>query len=151
MLFSACLARILCGTFCGTYKTIPLLIIVLTISYNRYVAERAGFEPAVRYKRTLAFQASALSHSATSPNFFYYSNCHKCLVSSLAASALTAGVLPAALRAAPRFKIAPGDFVSHSATSPNFVLNGINFRSGWVAASQCSRRLLPGPLFPPLE
>ena len=31
------------------------------------MAERAGFEPAVRYKRTLAFQASALSRSATSP------------------------------------------------------------------------------------
>ena len=35
-----------------------------------FLAERAGFEPAVRYKRTLAFQASALSHSATSPHFF---------------------------------------------------------------------------------
>jgi hypothetical protein len=34
-----------------------------------FLAERAGFEPAVRYKRTLAFQASALSHSATSPKF----------------------------------------------------------------------------------
>ena len=34
-----------------------------------FLAEKAGFEPAVRYKRTLAFQASALSHSATSPNF----------------------------------------------------------------------------------
>jgi hypothetical protein len=33
------------------------------------LAEKAGFEPAVRYKRTLAFQASALNHSATSPNF----------------------------------------------------------------------------------
>ena len=32
------------------------------------MAEKAGFEPAVRYKRTLAFQASALNHSATSPN-----------------------------------------------------------------------------------
>ena len=31
------------------------------------MAEKAGFEPAVRYKRTLAFQASALNHSATSP------------------------------------------------------------------------------------
>ena len=37
-----------------------------------FLAEKAGFEPAVRYKRTLAFQASALSRSATSP----YSNCH---------------------------------------------------------------------------
>ena len=34
-----------------------------------FLAERGGFEPPVRYKRTLAFQASALSHSATSPNF----------------------------------------------------------------------------------
>ncbi len=34
------------------------------------MAEKAGFEPAVRYKRTLAFQASALSHSATSPTIF---------------------------------------------------------------------------------
>ena len=33
-----------------------------------FLAEKAGFEPAVRYKRTLAFQASALSHSATSPD-----------------------------------------------------------------------------------
>jgi len=33
-------------------------------------------------------------------------------------SLLTAGVLPAALRAAARFKIAPGDFVDHSGTSP---------------------------------
>ncbi len=31
------------------------------------MAERAGFEPAVRGYRTLAFQASALSRSATSP------------------------------------------------------------------------------------
>ena len=37
-----------------------------------FLAERAGFEPAVRYKRTLAFQASALSHSATSPIFDLY-------------------------------------------------------------------------------
>ena len=36
------------------------------------LAERAGFEPAVRYKRTLAFQASALSRSATSPNFLLF-------------------------------------------------------------------------------
>ena len=40
-----------------------------------WLAERAGFEPAVRYKRTLAFQASALSRSATSPNF----SCLSCL------------------------------------------------------------------------
>jgi len=38
------------------------------------------------------------------------------------ASALTANVLSAALRAAARFKIAPGDFVNHSATSPGFEL-----------------------------
>ena len=36
------------------------------------MAERAGFEPAVRYKRTLAFQASALSRSATSPYHFQH-------------------------------------------------------------------------------
>ena len=36
------------------------------------LAERAGFEPAVRYKRTLAFQASALSRSATSPLHFQH-------------------------------------------------------------------------------
>ena len=41
-----------------------------------FLAEKAGFEPAVRYKRTLAFQASALSHSATSPNFVRnYASC----------------------------------------------------------------------------
>tara|TARA_Y100000768_G_scaffold157060_1_gene117208 strand:+ start:1875 stop:2183 length:309 start_codon:yes stop_codon:yes gene_type:complete len=32
------------------------------------VAEREGFEPSVRYYRTLAFQASALNHSAISPD-----------------------------------------------------------------------------------
>ena len=31
------------------------------------LAEREGFEPSVRYYRTLAFQASALNHSAISP------------------------------------------------------------------------------------
>ena len=33
------------------------------------MAERAGFEPAVRNYRTLAFQASAFNHSATSPYY----------------------------------------------------------------------------------
>ena len=33
------------------------------------LAERGGFEPPVRYHRTLAFQASTLNHSATSPIF----------------------------------------------------------------------------------
>ena len=33
------------------------------------LAERAGFEPAVRSYRTLAFQASAFDRSATSPGF----------------------------------------------------------------------------------
>ncbi len=32
------------------------------------LAEREGFEPSVRYHRTLAFQASTLNHSAISPN-----------------------------------------------------------------------------------
>ena len=31
------------------------------------MAERAGFEPAVRYERTHAFQACSISHSDTSP------------------------------------------------------------------------------------
>ena len=31
------------------------------------MAERAGFEPAVRYLRTHAFQACSLNHSDTSP------------------------------------------------------------------------------------
>ena len=34
--------------------------------YRGY-AERVGFEPTVRYERTHAFQACALSRSATSP------------------------------------------------------------------------------------
>jgi hypothetical protein len=55
---------------------------------------RPRLEPPVRYHRTLAFQASTL----------------------------TAGVLPAALRAPPASKIAPGDFVNHSATSPNCLI-----------------------------
>ncbi len=33
------------------------------------MAERTGFEPAVRINRTHAFQACSLSHSDTSPNF----------------------------------------------------------------------------------
>jgi hypothetical protein len=40
----------------------------------------------------------------------------------LAASTLTANVLFAALQAALRFKIAPGEFVNHSATSPNSIV-----------------------------
>ena len=44
-----------------------MLFALITIGYLLYLAEKAGFEPAVRYKRTLAFQASALNHSATSP------------------------------------------------------------------------------------
>ena len=32
------------------------------------LSEREGFEPSVRYYRTLAFQASALNHSAISPD-----------------------------------------------------------------------------------
>ena len=39
-------------------------LILLTF---KSVAEREGFEPSVRYYRTLAFQASALNHSAISP------------------------------------------------------------------------------------
>ena len=39
------------------------------------VAERAGFEPAVRRYRTLAFQASAFDRSATSPLMQFYPTC----------------------------------------------------------------------------
>ena len=35
-----------------------------------FLAEREGFEPSVRYHRTLAFQASTLNHSAISPLSF---------------------------------------------------------------------------------
>jgi hypothetical protein len=38
---------------------------------SRNLAERAGFEPAKRGYRLLAFQASAFDHSATSPNNSY--------------------------------------------------------------------------------
>ena len=41
-------------------------------SLAQYLAERGGFEPPVRYHRTLAFQASTLNHSATSPNFQFF-------------------------------------------------------------------------------
>ena len=34
---------------------------------NSFLAEREGFEPSVRYQRTHAFQACALSRSAISP------------------------------------------------------------------------------------
>jgi hypothetical protein len=71
------------------------------------------FEPAVRYKRTLALTrrfaprpSGALCASKSACRF-------------VQASALTANILFAALRAALRFKIAPGDFVSRSATSPD--------------------------------
>ncbi len=40
-----------------------------------FLAERAGFEPAVRGYRTLAFQASALNHSATSPSVCTRKDC----------------------------------------------------------------------------
>ena len=36
-------------------------------SMDFMVAERAGFEPAIRYSRIHTFQACAFSHSATSP------------------------------------------------------------------------------------
>tara|TARA_B100000609_G_scaffold167222_1_gene140372 strand:- start:148 stop:450 length:303 start_codon:yes stop_codon:yes gene_type:complete len=36
------------------------------------LAEREGFEPSVRYYRTLAFQASALNHSAISPDIMIF-------------------------------------------------------------------------------
>ena len=53
------------------------------------------------------------------------------------ASTLTAGVLPAALRAASRSKIAPGDFVNHSATSPNlFLLSNRGAILRFVAGAQ---------------
>ncbi len=117
------------------------------------LAERAGFEPAVRYKRTLTFQASAFNHSATSPYYNFQPTvtpragliracgphpfgAHCVRPNSLRelvepavrykrtltfqASALTADILSAALRAAARFQIAPGDWVNHSATSPYY-------------------------------
>ena len=36
--------------------------------YNRYLAEREGFEPSIRFCRILTFQASAFDHSATAPH-----------------------------------------------------------------------------------
>ena len=40
---------------------------MLLVNDLETLAEREGFEPSVRYYRTLAFQASALNHSAISP------------------------------------------------------------------------------------
>ena len=36
------------------------------------LAEREGFEPSERYKRSLPFQDSAIDHSAISPEFVNY-------------------------------------------------------------------------------
>ena len=41
---------------------------MLLVNDLETLAEREGFEPSVRYYRTLAFQASALNHSAISPD-----------------------------------------------------------------------------------
>ncbi len=112
-----------------------------------FLAERAGFEPAVRYKRTLAFQASALSLSATSPKFRLRSTpdiarrerVNGGRPARRPAGRLTRCILHLALRASSlcsavqigcpadlwRFKIAPGDFVSLSATSPSFQLQSV--------------------------
>ena len=38
------------------------------------LAEREGFEPSERYKRSLPFQGSAIDHSAISPNLALYLN-----------------------------------------------------------------------------
>ena len=38
------------------------------------VAEREGFEPSERYKRSLPFQGSAIDHSAISPKLGLYLN-----------------------------------------------------------------------------
>ena len=45
------------------------------LSRRQRGAERVGFEPTLRYKRKHAFQACALSHSATSPKLI----CLNCL------------------------------------------------------------------------
>ena len=37
-----------------------------------FVAEREGFEPSERYKRSLPFQGSAIDHSAISPDLALY-------------------------------------------------------------------------------
>ncbi len=37
---------------------------------TKFVADRGGFEPPIRYKRIHAFQACAFNRSATCPNFF---------------------------------------------------------------------------------
>ena len=39
----------------------------ISVQSQDWVAEREGFEPSVRYKRTLAFQASPFDHSGISP------------------------------------------------------------------------------------
>ncbi len=56
-------------------------------------------------------------------------------------SALTRGVLPLALRVAPRSKFAPGEFVNHSATSPILlspvpILTQLRLTQSVVAPSQ---------------
>jgi len=55
-----------------------------------------------------------------------------------------AGLLPATLRAASRFKIAPGDFVDHSGTSPSACpLRGSEF---YAMAAALTRLVSIGPL-----
>ena len=45
--------------------------ILLSVGYILLLAEKAGFEPAVRYYRTHAFQACTFSHSVTSPFYVF--------------------------------------------------------------------------------
>ena len=42
---------------------------------RRVAAERAGFEPAIRFRRIRTFQARSLNHSDTSPDRFFQSGC----------------------------------------------------------------------------
>ncbi|MEN3365333.1 MAG: hypothetical protein V7606_2607 [Burkholderiales bacterium] len=44
-------------------------VLILTQCYSRLIlAERVGFEPTVRQRRTLDFESSAFDHSATFPD-----------------------------------------------------------------------------------
>ncbi len=98
------------------------------------MAEREGFEPSIRCYRIHTFQACSFNHSDTSPeNLFVYRSIRSrgLPTTEHAACSLLGLSLPSPLRGrlAPS-KIAPGDFVNHSDTSPEnlFVYRSIRSR-----------------------
>ena len=67
------LTKVCGGLRCATARTLRLLFPFLL----HFVAERAGFEPAIHFWRIHTFQACSFNHSDTSPQFVVSSHPHK--------------------------------------------------------------------------